>query len=115
MKLFDLSTPFPLGFVIGILGSILGAGIDYIYSRGNRRTTPISGFLLLSAGVLNTFVGGAAILISILVTGSIRTALVLGLGVLSGFVLGFLAIALLAIFSSKYESTADYQDERSTK
>jgi hypothetical protein len=110
MNTFSLSTPFPLGMVIGILGSILGAGIDFIYSRGNRRTTPISGFLLLSAGVLNTLIGAAAILISILVTGSVRTALVLGLGVLAGFVLGFLTIALLTIFLSKDEAPTDHQE-----
>lgn len=110
MNTFSLSTPFPLGMMIGILGSILGAGIDFIYSRGNRRTTPISGFLLLSAGVLNTLIGAAAILISILVTGSVRTALILGLGVLTGFVLGFLTIALLTIFLSKDEAPTDHQE-----
>lgn len=110
MNTFSLSTPFPLGMMIGILGSILGAGIDFIYSRGNRRTSPISGFLLLSAGVLNTLIGAAAILISILVTGSVRTALILGLGVLTGFVLGFLTIALLTIFLSKDEAPTDHQE-----
>jgi hypothetical protein len=108
MNAFNLFTPYPLGVVIGIIGSLLGAVIDLIYSRGNQRTAPISGFLLLTAGVLNTFVGAAAILISILMTGSIRTALVLGLGVLTGFVIGFLVIALLAIISGKHKAPVDH-------
>lgn len=107
MNTFILSTPYLFGFLIGTLGSILGAGIDLFYSRRNRRNASTSGFLLLIAGGLNTILGAASILLSILLTGSIRIALIIGLGVLTGFVLGFLIIALISILATKVNPTID--------
>lgn len=88
----------------------MGAGIDLFYSRRNRRNSSTSGFLLLIAGSFNTILGAASILVSILLTGSIRTALILGLGVLTGFVLGFLIIALISIIATRVDPTIDHQE-----
>jgi len=109
MSAFGLENPFPLGFVIGILASLLGAAVDLFYSRRKRRTPSTGGFLLLVGGGINTIVGAISILISVLLTGSIRTALVLGLGVLAGFSLGFLTVAIISIFSGKPDKPADHQ------
>lgn len=109
MNGFSLLNPFPLGIVIGVLGSILGAGIDLLISRRSQRTYSTGGFLLLIAGGFNTLVGAVAILISILVTGSIRTALIIGLGVLTGFVIGFLTIAIFWILVGRYDVPPDRQ------
>ncbi|HSO27945.1 MAG TPA: hypothetical protein VLS48_07725 [Anaerolineales bacterium] len=96
--------PFWLGVGIGVAGSALGAAADLTYARLTQQARlPSGGLLLVIASILNTVAGVAAIVYSLLQTGSIRLALLIGLGVFTGFAIGFLVLAGILIFISGRE------------
>ena len=83
-----------LGVAIGFLGSIAGGLVDFRTAR--KRDGRGRGFglpTLLVAGAINTVVGLVVIVFSLLFTGTLWPALVVGFGVLVGFCLGFLLTA----------------------
>ncbi len=90
-----------IGVLIGLLGALLGAAVDRYYSRRLQTDSRMGGFLLITAGIFNTVVGTIAIVLSMFITGSLKIALVLGLGVLVGFAVGFFILAALWVFLAK--------------
>lgn len=93
MESWLASSPFITGLVIGFFGSFIGAVVDFVKSRRSRAGFSAGGLMLVVAGLVNSLAGITAIVYSLVTTGSIWTALVLGGGVLIGFAGGFLLIA----------------------
>ena len=90
-----------IGILIGLLGALLGAIVDRYYTQRRQADSKMGGFLLITGGIFNTIVGTIAIIVSLFMTGSLKIALVLGLGVLIGFAVGFFILAALWIFFGK--------------
>jgi hypothetical protein len=85
--------PIVIGLIIGFSGSLLGALIDFMNSRRKGIDSIYGSFMLITAGIINSIAGIIAITISLIITGSIWSAIIIGLGVLVGFAFGFLLIA----------------------
>ena len=93
-----------VGGIFGFFSAILGGIVDsQIFSKRHTRNSELSlgGPMLILAGIINSVVGVIAIVVSLLVTGSLSSAFWLGLSVLIGFILGFLLLASLSIFRDK--------------
>jgi cytosine/uracil/thiamine/allantoin permease len=88
-----ITSPFVVGLVIGFCGSSIGALVDFLNSRRKGGNFSYGGLMLVIAGLINSIMGIAAITFSLLETSSILTAVIVGLGVLIGFAVGFLSIA----------------------
>lgn len=93
-----LTSPFLTGMVIGFTGALVGALVDALNARRTQAGSNPGGLMMVVAGLVNSFLGITAIIYSLIITGSIMTALVLGFGVLTGFASGFLLIAGLWIW-----------------
>jgi hypothetical protein len=100
------SSPFLIGLLIGFGGSAAGALVDTLDSRRKAAASSYGGLMLITAGLVNSLLGIAAIVYSLLATGKILTALIVGLGVLVGFAVGFLLIAGLWIWLGNKKGTA---------
>jgi hypothetical protein len=84
-------TYFLIGGGIGLLSATIGATIDFLIARRrnkDREEGAPPGCLMLMAGGLG-LVGLFFIIASWLLTDSLRLAMVTGLGVLTGFFIGF--------------------------
>jgi hypothetical protein len=95
-----------VGFGIGISISVIGGVVDYWLSgRKNNphQSKPFPGCLLYIAGAL-VLIGLVALVISFILEGSIRPAIILGAGVLSGFYAGFTLLMLLYLFTRRFWS-----------
>lgn len=90
-----------IGVLIGLLGALLGAVVDRYFSRRRQADSRMGGFLLITAGIINSVIGTIAIILSLYITGSLKIALALGLGVLVGFAVGFFILAAWWIFFTK--------------
>ena len=100
-----LAHPFWSGALIGFLGALVGAASDLAYARRNYSAKlPSGGLLLIVASILNTVVGLVAMLVSLLLTGSVRLAIFTGLGVFVGFAIGFLILAGILILIGDREA-----------
>lgn len=88
------------GFLSAIAGGIVDARLLSKHHQADGETG-VGGPMLLLAGMINSLVGVISIVISLLVTGSLRLAFFLGLSVLIGFVTGFLLLAGLFIVRGK--------------
>lgn len=98
MAVFQSWSPFLIGGIIGVSGAAIGAAVDFWYSRRKDvLAPPLGGFLLIVAGIVNTLAGITAMVLSFIYTGSFLLAIILGLGVLAGFILGFLILAAVWI------------------
>lgn len=95
-----------IGVLIGLLGAMFGAIVDRYFSRRRQADSRMGGFLLITAGIINSVIGAIAIILSLFITGSLKIALVLGLGVLVGFAVGFFILAALWIFLAKESENA---------
>lgn len=89
---------FFLGLVIGLTGAAIGAFTDFRLAYSQEKPRPISGgIMLVIAGAVNSIAGVIAMIISFILTGKLGPALMIGFGVLVGFSLGFLLIAVFWI------------------
>ncbi len=95
-------TFFLIGGGIGLISAIVGAILDYfvIQRRGEPERSELPGCMFIASGSLG-FAGMVALLLALLFAGTIRVAVVMGLGVLSGFFLGFVALFVGALLFSK--------------
>ena len=93
---------FLIGGGIGLVSAIIGAFVDYSVGRkrGDAENDGRPGCMFIAAGGLG-FVGLIAFLLSLLFTGTIRPALMMGLGVTSGFFIGFAVLFIGAILLSE--------------
>lgn len=98
-----------IGGLFGFFSAIVAGLIDsqLLSKRRPISDDPISdessfgGPMLILAGIINSIVGVISMIISLLVTGSLFSALFLGATVLVGFVLGFLLLACILIIRDK--------------
>ena len=100
---------FFIGIGIGIAIALIGGAVDYWLSRTHRnprRTNHLPGCIMYVAGVLG-FAGLLAIIISLILIGSVIPAIVLGAGVLLGFYSGFALLLLLYLVARRIWSDAD--------
>jgi protein-S-isoprenylcysteine O-methyltransferase Ste14 len=96
IKLLADSPLFLIGLGIGFAIALIGGVIDYLLSlrKGNTQNkSHLPGCMLYVAGALS-LLGIIALIVSLVLSGSISPAIILGAGVLSGFYAGF---ALLLI------------------
>lgn len=92
------------GLIIGLVIAIIGGAVDYLLgSRVNnlQQTRQLPGCILYIAGTLG-FVGLIALFISLILEGSIGTAVILGAGILGGFYAGFAALMLIYLLVNRY-------------
>jgi hypothetical protein len=92
------------GLLFGFFSSTMAGIVDsQLLSKRQPADAEFSlgGPLLILIGILNSIIGLISMIISWLVTGSLRSALFLGASVLVGFVLGFLLLASVLIFREK--------------
>lgn len=82
------------GLGIGLLSSIVGAALQYWALKRSSEITFRAPNLILPVSGLLGVMGLVAILLS-LATGWLRLALFTGIGVLSGFLLGFIIMVAL--------------------
>ncbi len=84
-----------IGFGIGFVSSILGAMLQYWFSRRSEKTetTRFPGFVFLISGLLG-LIGLCVIVISFF-SGWTRYAVYTGVGVISGFFVGFVVMLIL--------------------
>lgn len=86
---------FLSGSLIGLLCSVIATWADY--RRGaSGFINNLPGCVLMMTGLLG-FTGVISILLSLILTGSVRFALVIGLGVGVGFFTGFLVVFVLLV------------------
>ena len=94
----DNLTFFLIGGGIGLASAIVGAVLDYFVNQ--RRDKPAEngppGCMFIASGSLGV-AGLCAIVVSLVLTGKIGAALVVGLGVLSGFFVGFATLFIVAV------------------
>lgn len=98
------SSLFIIGIAIGLGIAVVGGLIDYWLGRrdqneGHARLVP--GCMVYLAGLLG-LVGIVALIISLLLSGSLGPALVLGAGVLGGFYAGFALLLLLYLLVRRF-------------
>lgn len=89
---------FLIGGLIGLSSAVIGALVQYWISRKGTETSPneLPGCIYLVIGALG-FTGVVATIFSLLWTGGVRTALVIGAGVFLGFFAGFMVMFVLWI------------------
>ena len=89
---------FVTGIVTGLVVAIIGGFIDYRLNLKNEVASsekrPLPGCMMYVAGFLGV-AGIVAVIVSWIATGGIVPALVMGLGVLTGFYIGFLGLFAL--------------------
>lgn len=98
-------TLFLIGLAIGITVALSGGLIDYgLHLRRNREPTfGVPGCLVYAVGGL-ILAGIAAIITSLIVTGGVGAALIMGAGVMVGFYAGFmLLVGLWFLYDSARE------------
>lgn len=87
---------FLAGLAMGLALAVAGACMDYfLYLRDDRARSGRKPALLIWMALLLAVMGAVAILSSLAVAGRVSPALVMGLGVLSGFYGGFIVLLLL--------------------
>lgn len=99
---------FVIGLAIGVSVSVLGGVIEYLlHLRRNREPRfGMPGCLVYAVGGL-ILAGIAAIITSLVMTGRISPALIMGAGVLAGFYGGFiLLVGLWFLIDSRRPQTA---------
>lgn len=86
-------TLFLIGLAIGITVALSGGLIDYgLHLRRNREPTfGVPGCLVYTVGGL-VLAGVVALIASLLVTGGVGAALIMGAGVMVGFYAGFMLL-----------------------
>ncbi len=85
-------SPYWLGFVVGAISAVVGALVEYLLARRrNSDEERLPGCMIMMTGALG-FVGIVSIVTG-LVLGELGRILWMGVGVGSGFVLGFLVLA----------------------
>ena len=86
---------FYLGSGVGLVCAMIGAAVEYkrarVRSRAGQEDGQLPGCMIMMAGALG-MAGGVAIVIS-LFTDQLQRALLLGAGIGSGFLTGFLVLA----------------------
>ena len=89
---------FLIGGGIGLVCAIIGAFVDYSVGRkrGDVENDGRPGCMFIAAGGLG-FVGLIAFLLSFVITGTVGPAFMMGLGVTSGFFIGFAVLFIGAI------------------
>jgi protein-S-isoprenylcysteine O-methyltransferase Ste14 len=91
---------FLLGGGFGLFCAIVGALVDFLLMRrrGDDDTeNPLPGCMLLMIGALG-LMGLLSIGVSFLITGTIWSAIIVGTGVMLGFLIGFIILFLAAVF-----------------
>ena len=99
----DNLTFFLIGGAIGLISAGIGAVFDYFVNqrRSLYAENGLPGCMFIVAGSLG-LAGVAATAVSLLFTHSIQAAVVMGLGVLTGFFIGFATLFVVAVlWSSK--------------
>jgi len=111
-EVFRLQTDgrlFFIGIGIGIAIALIGGAVDYWLSRTQRnprRSNHLPGCIMYVAGALG-LVGLLAIIISLILIGSVLPAIILGAGVLLGFYSGFALLLLLYPVARQFWSDTD--------
>lgn len=97
---FD-ATQLVAGVIFGLAVAMLGGWADYRRMRGNPDAhTELPPLIMPVAGILSLF-GLVAFAVSLVVTGSLRPAAVIGLGVGLGFTGGFAVLFLLYLLTRR--------------
>jgi hypothetical protein len=108
MTVSSNSSLFFIGLLVGVLVALGGGAVEYVlHLRRNR--PPFSGMpscLLFTIGGL-ILAGGGAILTSLIVTGGVWPALVMGLGVMAGFYGAFMLLVGLWLLLESRGATSD--------
>ena len=90
---------FLLGGGFGLFCAIVGALVDFLLMRrrgDNDTENPLPSCMLLMIGALG-MMGLLALGVSFLITGTIWSAIIVGAGVLLGFLIGFIVLFLAAV------------------
>lgn len=92
---------FLMGGGVGLFCAVLGAFVEYVLARrrGGKEDANLPGCMLLMAGMLG-IVGLAAIGISYLLIGTVWLPIVVGAGVMFGFLCGFIVLFVVGLFLS---------------
>lgn len=92
---------FLIGGGLGLFCSVLGAFIDYVLARrrGGNSDENLPGCMLLMVGALG-LVGLVAVGVSFLLIGTIWPPIIVGAGVMFGFLCGFSILFVVGIFLS---------------
>ncbi len=86
--------PFWMGFMVGVTSAVIGSIVEWrLLRRQTKDVERVPGCMMLMAGGLG-FVGALSILIGLIVR-SLPLVLLLGLGVITGFWLGFILMAII--------------------
>ena len=90
------------GAVFGFVVALLGGALDYrrLRSRDADRATGAPPLIMIAAGLL-AFLGLVAFAVSLIVTGGIGPAVVMGIGVGIGFNCGFGVLFLLYMMTRR--------------
>lgn len=90
-----------IGGGCGLFCALLGAFVDYVLvrRRGSDADGVLPGCMLLMVGLLG-FGGIAAISISFLLSGVVLPAIIVGVGVMFGFLCGFSLLFVMGLFLS---------------
>ena len=99
----DNLTLFLIGGAIGLISAVVGAVFDYFVNqqRSLYAENGLPGCMFIVAGSLG-LAGVVATAVSLLLTHSVQTAVVIGLGVLTGFFIGFATLFVVTVlWSSK--------------
>lgn len=87
-------SPYWLGFIVGAVSAIIGALVEYrLAQRRNPDEERLPGCMMMTTGALG-FVGIVSAVAG-LVLGGLGRILLMGVGVGSGFVFGFVVLAVL--------------------
>jgi purine-cytosine permease-like protein len=98
------SSLFLIGVGIGIAIAIIGGLVDYWLGKRNRNpddSRNLPGCMLYLAGILG-LAGVIAIVVSLIFTGGIGPAIVLGAGILGGFYAGFAILIFLYLLVQRF-------------
>ena len=101
-------TLFLIGLAIGAATAALGGAVDFFLHLRRRREPKfgVPGCLVYTIGGL-ILAGIVALIVSLVVTGSLSPALVMGGGVLVGFYSGFILLVLLWFVRDSARGRAD--------